>query len=100
PRRVGREARGRMHAASTRARSNDTLHPAAWPQTGSRFPTRRMTMDEVAFHREPPASIPTLVTAFTGWIDAGEAATGAPRVLGHPLAAEPLAEIDLEDFVD
>ena len=57
-------------------------------------------MDEVAFHREPPASIPTMVTAFTGWIDAGEAATDALRFLVRQLAAEPLAEIDLEDFVD
>ena len=57
-------------------------------------------MDEVEFHREPPANIPTLVTAFTGWIDAGEAATDAMRFLVRQLAAEPLATIDLEDFVD
>ena len=57
-------------------------------------------MDEVAFHCEPPANIPTLVTAFTGWIDAGEAATAALRFLVRQLAAEPLATMDLEDFVD
>ena len=57
-------------------------------------------MDEVAFHCEPPANIPTLVTAFTGWIDAGEAATDALRFLVRQLAAEPLATIDLEEFVD
>ena len=57
-------------------------------------------MDEVAFHREPPSNIPTMVTAFTGWIDAGEAATDAMRFLVRQLAAEPLAAIDLEDFVD
>jgi proteasome assembly chaperone (PAC2) family protein len=57
-------------------------------------------MDEVTFHREPPANIPTMVTALSGWIDAGEAATGAMRFLVRQLAAEPLAEIDLEDFVD
>ena len=28
-------------------------------------------MDEVEFHREPPSNLPTLVTAFGGWIDAG-----------------------------
>jgi hypothetical protein len=44
-------------------------------------------MDEVAFHCEPPANIPTLVTAFTGWIDAGEAATDAMRFLVRQLAA-------------
>jgi proteasome assembly chaperone (PAC2) family protein len=57
-------------------------------------------MDEVTFHREPPAHIPTLVTAFSGWIDAGEAATDALRCLVRRLAAEPLATIDLEDFVE
>ena len=56
-------------------------------------------MDEVAFHREPPANIPPLVTAFSGWIDAGEAATDALRFLVRQLAAKPLATIDLEDFV-
>ena len=45
------------------------------------LPTRRMIMDEVTFHREPPSNIPTLVTALSGWIDAGEAATGAMRFL-------------------
>jgi hypothetical protein len=57
-------------------------------------------MDAVAFHREPPANIPTLVTAFGGWINAGEAATDALRFLVRQLVAEPLAAIDLEDFVD
>ena len=57
-------------------------------------------MDEVTFHREPLPNIPTLVTAFTGWIDAGEAATDAMRFLVRQLKAEPLATIDLEDFVD
>jgi len=57
-------------------------------------------MDEVEFHREPPTNVPTLVTAFSGWIDAGEAATDAMRFLVRQLAAEPLATIDLEDFVD
>ena len=57
-------------------------------------------MDEVAWHREPPSNISTMVTAFGGWIDAGEAATGAMRFLVRQLAVEPLAEIDPEDFVD
>jgi proteasome assembly chaperone (PAC2) family protein len=59
-----------------------------------------MNMDEVAFHCEPPSNIPTLVTAFSGWIDAGKAATDTMRFLVRQLAAEPLATIDLEDFVD
>jgi proteasome assembly chaperone (PAC2) family protein len=59
-----------------------------------------MSMDEVAFHREPPTNVPTMVVAFGGWVDAGEAATGALRYLVRQLAAEPLAEIDPEDFCD
>ena len=41
-------------------------------------------MDEVEFHREPPSNIPTMVTAFGGWIDAGEAATDAHALPGPP----------------
>jgi hypothetical protein len=50
--------------------------------------------------RKGGSNIPTMVTAFSGWIDAGEAATGAMRFLVRQLAAEPLAEINPEDFVD
>ena len=57
-------------------------------------------MDEVEFHGEPPTNVPTMVVAFGGWVDAGEAATGAMRSLVRQLAATPLATIDLEDFVD
>ena len=45
-------------------------------------------MDEVEFHREPPSNLPTMVVAFGGWIDAGEAATGAMRSLVRQLAAD------------
>ena len=57
-------------------------------------------MDEIAFHGEPPSNIPTMVVAFGGWVDAGEAATGALRSLVRQLAATPLATIDPEAFVD
>jgi proteasome assembly chaperone (PAC2) family protein len=57
-------------------------------------------MDAVEFHREPPANVPTMVVAFGGWIDAGEAATGAMRYLVRQLSASPLASIDPEDFFD
>jgi proteasome assembly chaperone (PAC2) family protein len=59
-----------------------------------------MSMDEVEFHREPPSNIPTMVVAFGGWINAGEAATGAMRALVRQLAATPLAAIDPEEFFD
>ena len=57
-------------------------------------------MDEVEFHREPPSNLPIMVVAFGGWIDAGEAATGAMRALVRELSAAPLASIDPEDFFD
>ena len=57
-------------------------------------------MDSVEFHREPPSNVPTMVLAFGGWIDAGEAVTGAMRYLVRQLAAAPLAAIDPEDFFD
>jgi proteasome assembly chaperone (PAC2) family protein len=59
-----------------------------------------MRMDEIEFHCEPPSNIPTMVVAFGGWVDAGEAATGALRYLVRQLAATPLATIDPEEFVD
>jgi proteasome assembly chaperone (PAC2) family protein len=57
-------------------------------------------MDEIEFHGEPPSNLQTMVVAFGGWVDAGEAATGALRVLVRQLAATPLATIDPEEFVD
>jgi proteasome assembly chaperone (PAC2) family protein len=59
-----------------------------------------MSMDEVEFHGEPPTNVPTMVAAFGGWVDAGEAATGAMRYLVRQLATAPLASIDPEDFCD
>jgi proteasome assembly chaperone (PAC2) family protein len=59
-----------------------------------------MIMDAVEFHCEPPSTLSTMVVAFGGWIDAGEAVTGAMRYLVRQLTATPLASIDPEDFVD
>jgi proteasome assembly chaperone (PAC2) family protein len=55
-------------------------------------------MDHVEFDREPPADLTTLVMAFGGWIDAGQAATGALRHLVRDLPATRLARIDSEEF--
>jgi proteasome assembly chaperone (PAC2) family protein len=55
-------------------------------------------MPAVTVHRELPANLPTMVIAFGGWIDAGEAATGALRHLVHHLAAPCLASMDPEEF--
>jgi len=57
-------------------------------------------MDAIEFHSEPPSTIPTMVVAFGGWVEAGEAATGALRDLVRQLAATPLATIAPEAFVD
>lgn len=57
-------------------------------------------MDFVEFHREPPGNLPTMVVAFGGWIDAGEAVTGAMRYLVRHLAAPSLANLDPEEFFD
>jgi proteasome assembly chaperone (PAC2) family protein len=57
-----------------------------------------MIMDHVEFDREPPANLTTLVMAFGGWIDAGQAATGALRHLVRDLSAARLARIDPEQF--
>jgi proteasome assembly chaperone (PAC2) family protein len=55
-------------------------------------------MPAVTFHRELPTNMPTMVMAFGGWIDAGEAATGALRHLVQHFAAPSLASIDAEEF--
>src|SRR5438552_16267307 len=57
-----------------------------------------MIMDHVGFDREPPANLTTLVMAFGGWIDAGQAATGALRHLVRDLPAARLARINPEQF--
>jgi proteasome assembly chaperone (PAC2) family protein len=56
-------------------------------------------MDHVVFDRDPPRRLTTLVMGFGGWIDAGQAATGALRHLVRDLGATRLARIDPEAFV-
>ena len=55
-------------------------------------------MDHVEFDRDPPTNLTTLVMAFGGWIDAGQAATGALRHLVSDLSATRLAAMDPEQF--
>ncbi len=55
-------------------------------------------MDHVEFDREPPSNLTTLVMAFGGWIDAGQAATGALRHIVNDLSAPRVARIDPEEF--
>jgi hypothetical protein len=56
--------------------------------------------DPVRIHVRPALREPTLVLAFEGWNDAGEAASGAVRYVADAIAAAPLAEIDPEPFFD
>ena len=49
---------------------------------------------------EPPIPITHLVTAFKGWPDAGEGASGAIRYFLRKLPARRFAEMDPEEFYD
>jgi proteasome assembly chaperone (PAC2) family protein len=55
-------------------------------------------MDYIEFHHEVPSNLTTMVMAFGGWINAGEAATGAMRHLVQHFSAPRLATIDPEAF--
>lgn len=60
-------------------------------------------MDPVIFHRDPASlDLPpsTLIAAFAGWNDAGQAATAAVRFLIDAFHAEEVASIDPEEFYD
>jgi len=50
--------------------------------------------------RRPALADPTLLLAFEGWNDAGEAASLAARYLADELCSEALAELDPDDFFD
>jgi proteasome assembly chaperone (PAC2) family protein len=56
--------------------------------------------DPLRWLERPALEAPTLVLAFEGWNDAGEAASWAARTLATELDAAPLAEIDPELFFD
>jgi proteasome assembly chaperone (PAC2) family protein len=60
-------------------------------------------MEHVRWLADPddlPLTNPVLVTAFTGWNDAGDAASTAVRTLIETSGAHALAEIDPEPFTD
>ena len=56
--------------------------------------------DGLRMHVKPKLREPSLLLAFEGWNDAGEAASGAARYVERALRAVPLAEIDGEEFFD
>ncbi len=56
-------------------------------------------MDPLTIHTQPEGlRRPVLITAFSGWNDAAEAATTAARYLASSFQAEKFAEIDPEEF--
>ena len=57
-------------------------------------------MDHVRWLAQPSLQRPIVIAAFTGWNDAGDAASNSVRHLVEAWRAEPLAEIDPEEFTD
>ena len=57
-------------------------------------------MEHIRWHSRPTLHRPTLVAAFTGWNDAGDAASTAVRTMIESWDARPLATIDPEEFTD
>jgi proteasome assembly chaperone (PAC2) family protein len=56
--------------------------------------------EHVRWLAEPNLTRPVLIAAFTGWNDAGDAASSALRTMIESWGAEALAEIDPEGFTD
>ena len=57
-------------------------------------------MEHVRWLAEPTLRNPTMVYAFTGWNDAGDAASSALRALVETWGATAIAEVDPEPFTD
>lgn len=55
---------------------------------------------DLRIEQRPELRSPVLVAAFAGWNDAGESATSAVRFMLRRWRAEPVAEIDPEQFYD
>ncbi|MEM9514574.1 MAG: PAC2 family protein [Actinomycetota bacterium] len=59
-----------------------------------------MGTEHVRWIAEPTLTRPVMIAAFTGWNDAGDAASSAVRTMVESWGAEALAEIDPEVFTD
>ncbi|MDO8362263.1 MAG: PAC2 family protein [Actinomycetota bacterium] len=57
-------------------------------------------MEHVRWLAQPTLQRPMLIAAFTGWNDAADAASNGVRHLVEAWRAQPLAEIDPEEFTD
>lgn len=58
------------------------------------------SFDHVRWLSQPELRRPVIIAAFSGWNDAADAASTAVRTLVDAWDAQPLAEIDPEDFTD
>ncbi|MEM1332689.1 MAG: PAC2 family protein [Actinomycetota bacterium] len=59
-----------------------------------------MGVEHVRWLAEPNLARPVVIAAFTGWNDAGDAASTAMRTMIESWGADALAEIDPEPFTD
>ena len=86
---------GSLPSASSPQRG-DALHPdaVAPPSRYAGF------VSDLRILSRPELRRPLLITAFAGWNDAGESATGALRFMRRRWRSEPIAEIDPEHFFD
>jgi len=57
-------------------------------------------MAVLVWHERPSLRRPVLLLAFSGWNDAGQAATTAVRVVAEQLDAQRCASVDPEEFYD
>jgi proteasome assembly chaperone (PAC2) family protein len=57
-------------------------------------------VEHIRWTRRPALHEPVLIAAFSGWNDAGDAATGAVRYLVDHYDAELFAHLDAEEFFD
>ncbi|MFW6062336.1 MAG: PAC2 family protein, partial [Planctomycetota bacterium] len=57
-----------------------------------------MPADPLTLYAKPMLEQPGMVLSFSGWMDGGEVSTGTADYLRRHLHAEPLAEIDSEEF--
>lgn len=69
-------------------------------QDGSTWSQRHESSEQELPAATSFGSAPIMITAFSGWNDAGTAATSAVRHIADVFNAELVAEIDADDYVD
>jgi len=67
---------------------------------GDGAPPPERDLPSLQRHASPALEDPTLLLAFEGWNDAGEAASLAARYVADELGTAPLADLDPDDFFD